>query len=127
MKRHGYDDYWKLVRRSHEDPAWFWPAAVEDMELEFSRPWGRVFDDSRGPEWTTWFVGARLNLARNCLHRWADGRPDDVAAVFAAEDGGRSEHTFRELSERVIKLAEELIRLGVEPGDRVALYLPMCP
>ncbi|MEX2464598.1 MAG: AMP-binding protein, partial [Gaiellaceae bacterium] len=127
MKRHGYDDYWDLVRRSQEDPEWFWPAAVEDMELEFSRPWDRVFDDSRGPEWTTWFVGGRLNLARNCLHRWAEGRPEEVAAVFAGEDGARSEHTFRELSERVTRLAEALVRRGVAPGDRVALYLPMCP
>jgi len=127
MQRHGYEDYWELVRRSQEDPDWFWPAAVEDMELEFSRPWDRVLDDSRGPEWTTWFVGGRLNLAHNCLHRWAAERPEEIAAVFAAEDGGRSEHTFRELSERVTKLAEALVGLGVEPGDRVALYLPMCP
>src|SRR5687767_7014907 len=49
MRRHGFSDYRELVRRSQEDPDWFWPAAIEDMELEFSRPWDRVFDDSRGP------------------------------------------------------------------------------
>ena len=40
-----------------DDPAWFWPLAIEDMGLEFSRPWEQVLDDSRGPEWTTWFLG----------------------------------------------------------------------
>ena len=44
MQRHGFDDYADLVRRSQEDPEWFWPAAVEDMGLEFSRPWERVAD-----------------------------------------------------------------------------------
>ena len=127
MRRHGFDDYWELQRRSHEDPAWFWPAAIEDMELEFSRPWERVHDDSPGPEWTTWFVGGTLNVAWNCVHRWVERRPEAIAAVFAGEDGRREERTFRELSEQVTKLAEALVSLGVEPGDRVAIYLPMSP
>ena len=40
MRRHGLDDYRELVARSQEEPEWFWPAAVEDMGLEFSRPVG---------------------------------------------------------------------------------------
>jgi acetyl-CoA synthetase len=128
MRRHGLDDYWELVRRSQEDPEWFWPAAVEDMELEFSQPWEQVVDLSRGPEWATWFVGGRLNIAWNCVHRWARGdRGDAEAAVWEGEDGTEATFTFRQLSEAVTKLAEALVRLGVAPGDRVALYLPMSP
>ena len=127
MRRHGLDDYRALVRRSQEEPDWFWPAAIEDMGLEFSRPWERVYDDSRGPEWTTWFVGSQVSIARNCVHRWAERTPDKVGAVFAGEDGSRRELTFAELSRDVTRLAEGLVRLGVEPGDRVAIYMPMCP
>jgi acetyl-CoA synthetase len=127
MRRHGVEDYWALVRRSQEEPGWFWPAAIEDMGLEFSQPWEQVYDDSAGPEWTTWFVGGKLNVAWNCVHRWAERKPEAVAAVFAGEDGSRRETTFAELSRDVTRLAEALVRIGVEPGDRVALYLPMCP
>jgi acetyl-CoA synthetase len=127
MRRHGFEDYWELQRRSQEDPDWFWPAAIEDLGLEFSQPWDRVADLSRGPEWATWFVGGKLNLAWNCVHRWAERRPADVGAVFAGEDGERREWTFQELSRAVTRLAEGLTALGVEPGDRVALYMPMCP
>jgi acetyl-CoA synthetase len=127
MRRHGIDDYWELVRRSQDDPDWFWPAAIEDMGLEFSQPWSRVQDDSRGPEWARWFVDGRLNVAWNCVHRWAERRPDAVAAVFAGEDGARREVTFAELSRDVTRLAECLVGLGVEPGDRVGIYMPMCP
>ena len=81
MRKHGMNDYWELVRRSQEDPEWFWPAAIEDMGLEFSQPWDEVVDLSRGPEWATWFVGGKLNIAWNCVHRWAERRPDAVAAV----------------------------------------------
>jgi acetyl-CoA synthetase len=127
MRRHGFDDYWELQQRSQDDPDWFWPAAIEDMGLEFSRPWDRVADLSKGPEWATWFVGGKLNLAWNCVHRWAERRPADVGAVFAGEDGERREWTFGELSRAVTRLAEGLTALGVEPGDRVAIYMPMCP
>jgi len=127
MRRLGVDDYWELQRRSAEDPDWFWPAIVEDMGLEFFRPWERVVDLSRGPEWATWFVGGTLNVAWNCVHRWAERRPDAVGAVFAGEDGARRELTFAELSREVTRLAEALVRLGVEPGDRVAIFLPMSP
>ena len=127
MRRHGFDDYRELVRRSQDDPEWFWPAAVEDMGLEFSHPWERVMDLSRGPEWATWFVGGRLNIAENCVHRWARSRPDAVGAVFAGEDGTRRELTFAELSAEVTRLAEGLASLGVRAGDAVALYLPMSP
>ncbi len=127
MRRHGIDDYWELVRRSQEEPEWFWPAAIADMGLDFSEPWRRVYDDSRGPEWTTWFLGGRLSIARNCVHRWAERRPEAVAAVFLGEDGTRRQWSFAELSREVTRVAEGLVRLGVEPGDRVALYMPMSP
>ena len=64
VRRAGVADFAELVRRSQEDPEWFWPLAVEDLGLEFSRPWTQVLDDSRGPAWTTWFVGATLNDRR---------------------------------------------------------------
>jgi acetyl-CoA synthetase len=127
MRKHGFESYWDLVARSQEDPEWFWPAAVEDMGLEFSRPWDSVVDLSRGPEWATWFVGGKVNIAWNCVHRWAERRPDAVASVGLGEDGSRREQTFAEVSREVTRLAEALVRLGVREGDRVAIFLPMSP
>src|SRR5918998_2901812 len=125
MRRDGFDDYWELVRRSQDDPDWFWPAAIEDMGLEFSQAWDEVVDLSRGPEWATWFVGGKLNIAWNCAHRWAERRPDELACVSLAEDGERRELTWAGLSREVTRLAQTLVRLGVGQGDRVAIFLPM--
>jgi len=125
--RLGCSGYADLHRVSVEEPDRFWRAVVDDLALELARPWDRVSDDSRGIEWTTWFEGARLNLADACVHRWARRTPDAIAAVFAGEDGKRREWTFAELSREVAGLAEALAGLGVGRGDRVAIYMPMAP
>ena len=128
MRRNGIDSYEQLVRRSQEDPGWFWAVAVDDLGLEFSKPWSAIYDDSKGIEWTTWFVGAKLNLAWNCVHRHARGaRANSEAVVFSGEDGERRSLSFAELSDAVTRLAEGLASLGVGEGDVVAVYLPMSP
>src|SRR5687768_6569609 len=123
----GCDGYHELHRVSVEDPERFWPAVIEDLGLEFSTPWERVLDESAGIEWAKWFVGGRLNVATSCVHRHAERRPDALGAVFLGEDGERRERTYAELSRETTQLAEALVELGVEPGDRVAIYMPMSP
>ena len=123
----GAADYHELHRISVDEPERFWPAVVEDLGLEFSRPWDAVVDMSRGPEWATWFVGGRLNVARACVHRWAAERPDGEALVGWSEDGRRESLTWAEASRQVTQLAEALVELGVCEGDRVAIFMPMCP
>jgi len=124
MRALGAADYNELHGISIEEPERFWPALVEDLGLEFSRPWDAVVDTSRGPEWATWFTGGRINIARACLHRWSG---EDEALVGLYEDGVRESLTWAEASRQVTQLAEALVELGVGEGDRVAIFMPMCP
>jgi acetyl-CoA synthetase len=127
-RRLGVERYHDLHRISVEEPDRFWPAVVEDLGLEFSESWTEVLDVSRGPEWARWFVGGKLNLAWDCVHRWAAGElAEEEAAVWQPEDGGRVAYTWRELSEEVYRLAEGLASLGIGPGDAVGIFLPMSP
>jgi acetyl-CoA synthetase len=123
-RRLGCEDYHELHRLSVEDPERFWPAVVDDLGLEFAKRWERVLDTGDGIEWAKWFVGGELNLAQSCVHRW---RSDDEAVVGLWEDGERTSLTWAELSDEVTKLAEALVELGVQPGDRVAIFMPMSP
>ena len=64
-------------------------------------PWDAVLDASRGPEWATWFVGGRLNIARNCVHRWARGDAGGAPRRSSAARTARArELTYAELSRR---------------------------
>jgi acetyl-CoA synthetase len=118
----GYDD---LHRISLEEPERFWPAVIDDLGIEFSRRWDAVVDASRGPEWTRWFVGGKVNVARVCVHGRAGS--DTEALVGLYEDGERDSLTWAEASQQVTRLAEALVELGVRAGDRVAIFMPMCP
>jgi acetyl-CoA synthetase len=120
----GAADYHELQRISVGEPDRFWPAVVEDLGIEFSRRWHAVVDASRGPEWARWFVGGRINVARVCLHRWA-GEAEALVGLY--EDGSRESMTWAEASRQATQLAEALTELGVGEGDRVAIFMPMCP
>jgi acetyl-CoA synthetase len=121
----GCSDYHELHRVSIEEPERFWPALVDDLGLTFTRRWTRVLDTSDGIEWARWFVDGRVNVAANCVHKWAE-LPGE-AAVFLGEDGSRSALSWPELSREVTQLAEALRGRGIEAGDRVAIFLPMSP
>src|SRR5437763_17030479 len=82
MRAHGVESIDELRRRSVEDMEWFWAAVVDDLGIEFTTPYERVVDSSKGPAWTRWFIGGRVNLTHNCVDRHvAAGRAGRVALI----------------------------------------------
>ena len=127
MRRHGISSYDELVKRSQDDIEWFWDAVVQDVGIEFYQPYQRVLDESRGKPWATWFSGGTINLAHNCVDRWAQATPDRPAVVWEGEEGSVRTVSYGELQRRANRLAGGLRSLGVEDGDVVAIFLPMAP
>lgn len=127
MRASGIDDFHELVKRSQEDPEWFWQAAVEDLEIEFFEPYERLLDDSGGPQWPKWFVGGTINLTYNCVDRHARRTPDRRALVWEGEEGAIRTVTYGEFAAQVNRVANGLRELGIEQGDAVGVYMPMVP
>ncbi|HEV7864865.1 MAG TPA: AMP-binding protein [Acidimicrobiia bacterium] len=75
----------------------------------------------------SWFPGGRLNAAVNCLDRHLPERADQVAIHWEGETGDRRTVTYGALHAEVVTFTEALRGLGVEPGDRVALYMGWIP
>ena len=127
MRANGIGTEQELIRGSVQDVGGFWDAVVRDLGLEFSRPYERVLDASAGIEWTTWFGGGLVNLAHNCVDRWAERTPDAVAVLWEGEEGAVRSVTYRELRETSDRLASGLASLGVGERDAVGIFLPMSP
>jgi acetyl-CoA synthetase len=103
----------------------FWER--EAARLRWARPWDEVLDWSNAP-FAQWFTGGRINAAVNCLDRHVDsGRGDRVALHWEGEDGSTRALTYADLLADVCRAANALTELGVQTGDRVAIYLPMIP
>ena len=83
--------------------------------------------DESNPPFYKWFADGELNLSYNCLDRHLDTIGDQVAYHFVGEPGDTRDLTFRDLYEDVGRFANALKSLGVERGDRVAIYLGMIP
>jgi acetyl-CoA synthetase len=128
MARHGIENYDALISRSTDDVGWFWTAVLEDLGIEFYEPYHTIVDTSRGIPWTRWCVGGRLNIVHNCLDKWIGTPVEQKAAVrWEGEEGTARTLTYGELQREVNRCANALRELGIGHGDRVALFMPMCP
>jgi acetyl-CoA synthetase len=127
MRKSGIHDYWELVSRSQADIEWFWREVVEDLGIEFFRPYERILDLDRGPQWPRWFVGGRINLTYNTVDRHAHQRGTAQAIVWEGEDGDVRRLTYAQLGAEVNRAANGLASLGVGQGDAVGVYMPMVP
>ncbi|HET7339713.1 MAG TPA: acetate--CoA ligase [Candidatus Dormibacteraeota bacterium] len=128
MDRHGIKSFEDLLRRADEDVEWFWDAAVKDIDVAFYREYDKVVDLSEGKAWAKWWVGARMNIVHSCLDRHRDGEyKNKTAIIWEGEPGEVRKLTYRELDQQVSRLAGALRRMGVGKGDRVGIFMPMCP
>lgn len=114
-----------LYERAAADREGFW--ADQARELHWHTPFTRVLDWSN-PPFAEWFGDGELNVAYNCLDRHVEaGHGDRIALRWEGEPGDQRNVSYAELTDEVKRLANVLTELGVEQGDRVALYLPMIP
>ena len=128
MDRHGIGTFSELLQRADADIEWFWDATVKDLDIAFYRDYDSVVDLSEGTPWAKWWRGGRMNIVHSCLDRHRDGElRDKLAIIWEGEPGDVRKLTYRELDEQVSRLAGALRRLGVRQGDRIGIFMPMCP
>ncbi len=114
----------ELYERAAADLEGFW--AEEASRLEWIEPWNTVCDRSNAPFYK-WFSGGKLNASVNCLDRHLSTNGDRIAYHWEGEPGDIETITYRDLYERVCRLANGLRALGLGKGGRVAIYLGMVP
>ncbi|MCI0756879.1 acetate--CoA ligase [Teichococcus vastitatis] len=115
----------EMAERAARDPEGFW--REEAGRIAWMTPPTRIKNTSfEGDVSIKWFEDGVLNASVSCLDQHLAERGDQVAIIWEGDDpNSDSKVTYRELHERVCRMANVLRSLGVKKGDRVTLYLPM--
>ncbi|WP_372408735.1 acetate--CoA ligase [Streptomyces luteireticuli] len=115
----------EAYERARADRLGFW--AEQARRLSWDTEPTETLDWSN-PPFAKWFADGKLNVAYNCVDRHVEnGLGDRVALHFEGEPGDTRSITYAQLQSEVSRAANALVELGVRPGDRVAIYLPMIP
>ncbi|KMY66309.1 acetoacetyl-CoA synthetase [Desulfocarbo indianensis] len=124
-QKHGtaFRDYLELYDWSVKDVAAFQEALWQFYQPIHSQAYDQVLEDADKMPGAKWFSGAKLNFAENLL-RYRDDHP---ALVFRSEPGETRRLTYGQVYEQTARLAKTLKQMGVQPGDRVAGFMPNIP
>ncbi|MCS7082661.1 MAG: acetate--CoA ligase [Bacteroidetes bacterium] len=118
------EEYRALYERSLSDPEAFWAEVASGFH--WFRRWDRVL--LWDPPRAQWFVGGQTNLSHNCLDRHlSTWRRNKAALIWEGEPGEQRVLTYQDLYREVCRFANVLRSLGVQKGDRVAIYMPLVP
>jgi len=120
-----YEEMYKL---SVEDNTGFW--SEQARRINWIKPFSKVKDVSwdRKDVYIRWFEDGTLNACYNCVDRHLETRADQTAIIWEGDDPARDLHiSYRELHQRVCRMANVLKEMGAKRGDRVTLYMPMIP
>ena len=120
--------YEAMYRTSVADPEAFW--SEHGRAVDWLRPYTQVRDVSyaRDDVHIRWFHDGTLNVCANCVDRHLASRRDQAAIVWEGDRPGDTRTiSYGELHEEVCRMANVLLKRGVQRGDRVTIYMPMIP
>jgi len=117
-----------IYKRAEENPIKFWEKLAKDVF--WFKPWRKTF--LHKPPYFNWFLGGKINITSDIFENHFLGFEkikDKVALIWEPEPLTENAKTFtyRELLQKVNKLANALKKLGAKRGDRIGIYLPMIP
>ena len=122
------EQYEAMYRASVADPEAFWSA--HGRAVDWIRPYTQVRDVNfaRDDVHIRWFHDGTLNVCANCVDRHLESRRDQAAIVWEGDRPGDTRTiSYGELHEEVCRMANVLLKRGVQRGDRVTIYMPMIP
>lgn len=125
-----FAEYFQQYQESVNEPESYWGNIAENYR--WHKKWDKVVDwyfEGKDAPYVNWFKNGKLNITENIFERNMAERKDQVALIWEPNDPKEKEVklTYGELFDKVKQFSNALKNLGVEKGDRVAIYLPMVP
>ncbi len=129
MTQHGIGSFDELMSRSTADVGWFTEAVIAFLGIEFKRPFTHPIDLSNGIQRPVWCVDGEMNIATNCVDKWADNPNtcNNPAMIWEGEEGETRTFSYAQLAAEVNRCANALRSLGLGKGDGIGLHMSMTP
>lgn len=123
-----FDQYKALHAKSISNPREFWAQAANE-HLDWFRPFDNVLDGGFEHGDVRWFEGGKLNLSYNALDRHVNSeRANELALIWEGDEPNDIRKlTYDEVLRKVCQIANAMIRMDVQKGDIVTIYMPMIP
>jgi acetyl-CoA synthetase len=107
---------WSIRNRSA-----FWALMIQRLGIRFQQPYTQLVDLLEGTEFPRWLVNAQFNIVESCFQA-SENAP---AIVFQKEGGSIETWSYQNLHTLTDQVASGLVKLGLRPGDAIAIDLPM--
>ncbi|MEM4641206.1 MAG: acetate--CoA ligase [Candidatus Pacearchaeota archaeon] len=126
MKKQAHVTDAKIYEKADKNPLAFW-AELAKKGITWQKPWKKIYEEKL--PFFKWFSGAKLNACYNCLDRHLQKNGHKTALIWVPEpiEEKAKKISYQELYEKVCRMANLLLKLGIKKGDVVAIYLPMIP
>ncbi|MBW4487891.1 MAG: AMP-binding protein [Trichocoleus desertorum ATA4-8-CV12] len=113
--------YPELHAWSCQDRDEFWQVMIQRLGIRLQQNYTQILNLSQEVEAPQWLVDARLNIVESCFQA-----PEDATAIIYQPEGGSlAKVTYGELHALANRVANGLVELGLQPGDAIAVVLPM--
>jgi acetyl-CoA synthetase len=120
----GMAQYQALCAEADKDFEGFWARLAREYVV-WKKPFTQTLNQTNAP-FFKWFEDGVLNVSYNCLDKnLSNGNADKVAIIFETDEGKVSQHTYRDLYQRVCQMANAIKSLGYKKGERAIIYMPM--
>lgn len=127
-KSENLEQYFKHYNKSIREPRKFW-GRIASENFTWYQECEKVLEFDMAEASIKWFVGAKVNIVKNCIDRHLAKRGEKTAIIFEPNDPKEKGQyiSYNELYARVSKMANVLRGQGIKKGNRVCIYLPMIP
>lgn len=114
-------------QKSVTHPEEFWSQIAESFY--WRKKWTKVLDWNFEEPKIEWFINGKLNITENIFERQMFTRAKQPAIIWEPNDPNETNRivSYEELFTEVKQFANVLLSMGINKGDRVAIYMPMIP
>lgn len=118
----------KMYQQSIQDPDAFWREQANTLDWYTFPCKIKNTSFAKNDTFIKWFEDGQLNVCYNCIDRHLTQNADATAFIWESDSGDEDQHlSYQQIHQQVSLLANGLKKLGIQKGDRVAIYMPMIP